>query len=1147
MLEEIKKFISEKENGLFLLDSPTGFGKTTAVINYLVSYLTEDMDKSKNRIFFVTNLKMNLPWKQLKDKIGDELFYKNCIVLESYADTVIRYWKNIGSININFITNSPEYISLNQDIEIFSILEEELKNENLKDEDKKRKRILKKNLENKIQDKSEPQFREFIKKNYFYGKSLIDKTNFINKNEWFKKLYPSSVLERYKVVFLTTAKFVNPIDTFHRMPFYIYDDSLLKNSIIFIDEFDSTKDIVLTNIIQQDLKIQIDLLKLFLNIHYSVENLIMPKHMLRVSNKLKSNIELNQRYKTPEELIQVIKNEFTVKYKKYKFSLSLKSEGLEKEKTFLYFDGKPFTIVKDNSKKNIYIKEDLNNQYNKIYSENSKLLNSKNIKTLISDLNYSINFFIRGLVYLSDNYMNLKNQTLDVNTQRYTIDESIMSIISILNISNEFVQTIFQRAIEYYDGKELENNEVMLESDFMRKGFNFTEIEDDRSHDLQSKFHAFYFHTTPEDILIRMANKANIVGVSATASLNTVIGNYDIKYLKKQLSEFYYDISIDGKERIKTEFEKQLQIYEKNDININIIPIDDINKFSDEEKLFDIINNKLGLNENSKQKLIEQYRRNVSNCGNLPQNENSRKYYQLIKYKLAFCYRYFGCNKDIKSFLCFNNFTIKSNSSIKEEELKELFKIIAKDNNFEYIKPYFVSAENFSQIFETSKSILSKGLKVFWISTYKTIGSGKNIQYEIPDCVKDSVFYDTISNRNDKDFDGIYLCTPTNLTQNLSYDSNNKYEDLSKYLFQQEYLRQNKNLSYQAMKQNIIRGFKKIFYNLEDIFYPNNGDLLYHNAQIIIQALGRICRCRNKNKNIHILSDVAVIDRLQKIEHTLEHGIYNKEFVSLYKKTISKPDIYLDSFSKINKMVSNDVKLKAWTVRNSLENVKQWQDIRDYILKNPTSNFINENYRKYYFQFNEEYSGYSYNLNKNGDFDSINLINKYEEKQVSDTDCCLNLILEIDEVYQKFIQEGYATKFKTGKFLMTPALYKQVYVAALGEVAGKIIIETQLGDELQEIEDYSKYELFDFHYNKFYFDFKHWDQFIIDNESYCNKIRNKLKKVEGEKCFIINLICNKDTEYKCQNINDEIYIVPFLIDSSTGEISYSNINFILVM
>ncbi len=841
MLQEIKKFVFEKEKGLFLLDSPTGFGKTTAVVNFIKQYIRGELQTNKKRIFFITNLKLNLPWKDLKDAIGDDLFYKNCLVLESYADTIIKQWNNV-EIDLKLIKNSEEYSILNSDIELLKITIKELGNGELKPEERKRKEILKKNIESKIQEKSEPQFRELIKKNYFYNKSIVEKNKFINNHLWFKKLYPSSVMENYKVIFMTTAKFFNPIDCFHRMPFFLADDGLLSNAIVFIDEFDSTKNTVLSNIIQQDLKVQVDLVKLFLNIYYSVDNLVLPKRMLKVSDFLQKRIDEGNELKTPQELIDGIREEFKKKYNLYKFSMSIKSEDLDKSKTFLFYDGRSFTIVNDNSKKNIYIKEDDNAKYIKLYAGNSKFIKDTQLKTLINDLNYSINYFIRGIVYLADNFKNLKNQNLERNSPKYTIEESVMSILSLLNISEEFTQIIFQRIIEYYGGKNLTYKIEIEEDNFMEKGFNFTEIEDDRYHDLQSKFHAFYFHTTPEAILIRMANKGSVIGVSATASLDTVVGNYNIKYLKKKLKDDYYETSKEGKRRIDNEFNELLKVYDEENIDIKVVPVDAINEFSIEEKIMYIINNKLGLKEESKKELIDEYNKKVHDEDKGEQETESKKYYQFIKYKIAYCYKYFLENDNIKSFLCFNNFSINNNSSIKEKELTNLFKIIAYDNGFDYIKPLFIFAANFMQSFEETKKKLSEGCKVFWISTYKTIGSGKNIQYKIPECVRQNVIMRGDKTRDDKDFDAIYLCTPTNLIKKLDFNSDSKYYDLAVYLFQQEYLKKNEDLSYQEMKQNVIRGFKKIFYNVEDIYYSNNGDMLVNSAQIIIQAIGRICR-----------------------------------------------------------------------------------------------------------------------------------------------------------------------------------------------------------------------------------------------------------------------------------------------------------------
>lgn len=143
MLQEIKKFVNEYSQGLFLLDSPTGFGKTTAVINYLEEFIRGKISSDKKRMFFMTNLKINLPWNDLRLRIGDDLFYENCLVLESFADTVIRQWGKIGDIDLKLIKHSDEYIALNDDIDLLRSISEELGNPEISVEDRKRKNTLK--------------------------------------------------------------------------------------------------------------------------------------------------------------------------------------------------------------------------------------------------------------------------------------------------------------------------------------------------------------------------------------------------------------------------------------------------------------------------------------------------------------------------------------------------------------------------------------------------------------------------------------------------------------------------------------------------------------------------------------------------------------------------------------------------------------------------------------------------------------------------------------------------------------------------------------------------------------------------------------------------------------------------------------------
>ena len=119
---------------------------------------------------------------------------------------------------------------------------------------------------------------------------------------------------------------------------------------------------------------------------------------------------------------------------------------------------------------------------------------------------------------------------------------------------------------------------------------------------------------------------------------------------------------------------------------------------------------------------------------------------------------------------------------------------------------------------------------------------------------------------------------------------------------------------------------------------------------------------------------------------------------------------------------------------------------------------------------------------------------------------------------------------------MSPSLFKQVYLGALGEVVGKCILETQLGWDVEELDDPTFYEYFDYKMGNVYFDFKHWNEFRIDNDTYVKKVERKLAKIKGAKCFVINLVKRTDSPIK-QNIGETVVQVPYLIDGETGMIN----------
>lgn len=1114
----LEKFINENSNGLFLLDSPTGFGKTTAVLEIIKEYLKDNSTlKDVNQIFFVTNLITNLPFKKLLSELTNEE-QSQCLFLKNYAEGLLDNWKDCKIENQEVIF-SQEFINLSGDIDTLFSLRNDYANKKKNNENCYSIGKAKKSLQEKIQTDLEPKFREFLRKKFFYNKSLVEKKKFIKENGWFKKLYPICELEKFKVIFTTTKKFFMKINLFYRMPFYVFEDEFLKGSIVFIDEFDATKKTLLDQIIEDGTKSKIDMVKLFLNIHYALQHAIMPNNLLKVSEYNK-NKQRDDGWKTGTEHIDENKKLFNDKYDKFHFDFLLKSINFDYKKTFLFDDGKYITIFKDNSKK--YLTTYLNKAEgnNSIEAKDRYLDYETTLNYLLQEIYYSVDHFIRAVFYLSQNYYFYKNEG-HPNDVRFSQEEAIFTILDVFNLQEEFKNYIY----DYISKGKLKSGWKSVDkNEEIRKGFQFTEVEDSNYHDLQTQINTFNFDTTPENILIEIANNSRLIGISATATLKTVIGNYDIAYIESILKEKYKKITEKDFLRISDAFDHMQDVF-KGKVSFNVDIIDDFNMFSYKDKCEQLIDK---LFENG---LKGKYLSKIETV------KSHFYYFSLLK--LGYLYKELA-TKNIYSMVIFLNSLPKPNGDIDILELKILFEDISVECKTENIFYRIVQSKTFDEYMLEIKDELSKGKKAIVITTYQTIGTGKNIQYDIPN--EDSVISKMImgenTDRKDKDFDAIYLATPTHLTQNLSYKSENKYDDLARFLFQQEYLRQNKLVDYSQMRLNIINAFKKVFYS-EKYFVSNdkNNDLFLHTAQYIIQAVGRICRCRNKNKEIHIYSDIEIIDRLEKVKDVLQGRLLNDEFRSLLNVKVSERKVSgLELYSNKNKQTWKTITLNSWTVRNSPENVERWKDLRNFVLQYPTLDIFKFiDYKDFYFEFDAKQSGYAYIKDRNYNFTDIKFEYRSNMRQVSEVDCDLQLITSVPCVYDTFNKNNYAIHFASSKFIMSESLYTQVYKGALGEVAGKAILESETGWDLEEIGDYNLYELFDYKKGNTYIDFKHWNEFYVDRNAHVEKIKRKLNRVNGAKAIIINLVQRADHIVR-ESVDEMIIEIPYLIDRDTGDI-----------
>ena len=1113
MNKTLTRLIENHDMGIFLLDPPTGFGKTTEVIDIISRFLKGDSAFSKvKRMYFVTNLLGNLPYEKLKEKLSDEerkqIFWAkatNEYVIDRLLQTNITHKE---------ILSSNEYERLKDEIESLKSLKEA--------RDKKDGENFNKPyeiLKRKISTDTEPAFRKLIKNQFFYNKSVIDRRKFIEDNGWFRYLYPICEIEKYKVIFLSTKKFIGPIDTFKRLPFYFYEDDIIKDSVVFIDEFDSTKQVVLDQIIDDGLKNQIDIVGLFSDLHYALQNIVIPNRLFETTDYNKAKVESGEWY-TIQQHFDYLKKIFKEKYEEHNIKYLIKSVEFDYDKAFLFDDGRYFNVIKDNSKKFICANVDKKENFLAL-RERAQIVDDKEINKILRDLLFCIEEFEKCVFYIYNNYMYYKNSMRKGNEIKFSDEEAIFTVLDILNLSDEQKGYLFRKLKE----RDFRAHAVKREEE-ARRGFSFTVIEDSNYHDMKSIARNYIFSQSPEDILIKLAKKALVVGISATAKIETCIGNYDQKYIRSKLKEGFIDISDDDQKRIELEFENQ-QSALRGQYTIHASIIDDFDVFSDKEKCEKLIESLF------KDELKDKYNR-------LLRETKIDPYYFAIELKLTYLYSEI-CQKNIKSFIAFVNSFPRPGGKFDSDRLQEMFNDLVRQDNFESINFEIVRADNFDAKFKIIRTQLANNETVFVLTAYNTIGSGKNIQYDIPNDCNSVVRIN--DERNDKDFEGIYLLTPTNLIQWLNNESENKYKDLSRYLFHQEYLYLNNKQTYLQMKSNIIAGFRKVFFNENYPLYTKNKDMQLHMLKIANQATGRICRCRNKNKNIYIYCDSDLTDNLKLAYKDSHLKMLNDEFMALLNvQGAHQNPNRLEKYSKQSKANYCEISKASRTLRSSAFKVQEWKELRDFVLKNPTTDNPGK-YEKFYFAFDSAYSGYSYAQNGSYDIVRMRMDTRADMEQVSEAACDLPAIMDIPKLPKFFKEKGYATQFKKAKFIMSPSFFKRVYLGALGEVVGKFILEDQLGWNLEDLSDYTIYEFFDYQLGDLYFDFKHWNKFRTDNNAYTLKVESTLKRANGKKCFAINILKRNDAKPKI-NISENVIQIPYLFDPETGLINDEAIDYI---
>ena len=1119
MQKAIENFCKDRENGLFLLDMPTGFGKTYNVLEFIVENC-EKPEYKDVKFFFVTTLKKNLPFedlrKRFKEKKKEKYFEEKCIRIEANADKVIENLDSLyksGKIPKR-ITSKDQFQKLLKNVRTvcaYRNRDSEYKDENIAS--------IIKNTETSIQESGEPRLRSLIIEDLSIFKTPTQKLKAIKTNDeykWIGELYPAVFSRDKQIYFLTIDKFVSGNTTIIEPTYSFYNHSIIEKSIIFIDEFDATKERILNKIIKKGLNQPVNYQQLFSQIYSAINTKSFPTELTTDSMSHQHNMKQYATAKSCEEVLNECVRVFKDSNKKFNMKYSFRTDnnnGDIRTRNFLFNDLTYHSVL---SNENTYIEiiVDQKAKQNWIHFTKQKLNDSQlGVLDLLSSIKGCITYFQNGCRQLAKNYKHLQDERNN-SEDEFTFQNAITSVLSEFQIDKEFIRyltplILSEQKMNRKKQSLLDNrlSPLELEYSIYNNGFRYFVFKDDPSHNMQSEIRLYDFSDTPEKILLRMAQKARVIGISATATIDTVLGNYSQEYLKRMLQDDYYVMPREDRERLENAFADSTKNYSKVKIQAHPISCDEevrkeLEKIYENERLIDYYAEKLEMDFGSSYFAI-------------------RRFLKIVKAMKAFI-----VNDEAKSFLCLcNKLTKEGKTDFDLILFREMAKDIIEEAGLDYDEDKLVvsiNSEDYDAQYNEIIEHLSNGKKLFVLSSYQTIGAGQNLQYKKPEDVDVVQVNDNVRELLEKDFDCIYLEKPTNIIVNVFGNKIISEETLVRFIFEMEFLMENNEVSRVAGIHDIKEIFKKIDSSAKANLLSNRYETCsVQNAalRVLIQAVGRICRTGLKNKNIYIYLDVAI---LKEIDTTaVETRMVNPEFAEIIKEGKKYGgDSSADSLIRIENQ-ANGASLKSMLIINKLrynwdeKNINLWKRLREQVLKHPTIDKHeiekNLNYKSIYLQAPEKISCYSYS--QEGDYQK-NITVKFDgslPQKVSEEEARLQEVLRIPGVKDYFEKMGYATEFTPSEYLLTPPMFNNIYKGALGEVAGKFILEKLLGFELQEVSE-DVFEFFDFKIgDDVYVDFKHWkDTMLVDAKKAKEKIIQKLDACNGKRAVIINILLDRE-------------------------------------
>jgi hypothetical protein len=620
--------------------------------------------------------------------------------------------------------------------------------------------------------------------------------------------------------------------------------------------------------------------------------------------------------------------------------------------------------------------------------------------------------------------------------------------------------------------------------------------------------------TTPEKILIDLVNSKNtsVVLCSATASSWSVVSNCDINYLKHTLGNKVHMLSLEDRETFDDLVDKTYPVGH----NIEIVPIEK-HEYQDKRENGIILPDKYrqmfstdAIEEGLVDKWFKIKNRELKKISK-DIEDHVFQLYRLFQFIEA--YHWFISHEDIHSMIFFQNRT-----GDKDREQIQLLSCLIdgsykeQENEFDDEIPNNWENKHIrisKDLEDVETRILpelskDKDAKLMLISAYGSFKAGTNLQYDIPDGL-DYIAGDNWTTESDKlkkDWDAIYIQAPTAYLMMGEDGSESTYEkSLYNAMLVLMMLYQRGNLSmndvsqwlYNALSNNFMFGEKR-----------NNGIIKDKSAwaqTTIEQAVGRLCRTRNKPRTTYILYDKSMESFFDaaNMEKSLtkEFRILAKYVIEHRSPTIIEysPDEIIRS-NKANQVQSllnrmrqialrytphnsdeeeydDDIDEKDDVPYNVVIHQQMNQSYKQTIIKKPVIDSIDElddNDKQLtciadcYGRWNQDEKGcYSFSCEIGRD-NRICVTGNGKSFTISPSTVRLDVLMKNPVIKSHFENNGFATTWRAGGLILHPQILATDYAGEIGEEAFKAILlhYTDCSEENLKHLEGKDYELADY-------------------------------------------------------------------------------------